>query len=400
MRRARGFSLVEVLVALALAGVMSAFLLMITRSQLSAYRVNDQVTRAQVNARAGAEFVEGVLRRACGGLSAGAVSVNVGAVSKLTTCVKVYDGAEGPNDYSSTGGTFTMPASTQAASKSDAIEVIYGTSPMTIISPSTTPSVNAAGTATICDGTGFSAGDFVLLTNMQAGFLMKIASIQNSSNPPTCTNQVILTFDATGPATALPAAIAGVATPTPAAGDYVLKAQSYALYRFNKPSPSTSLDKQLNGNLVLDPDGIAGADHSDAEPVVEGVDNFEIAVAADGDNNGTITESTASPSTDEWMGNAAGELPLTTQLNAGVASGFFNVPATTPLAPQYKQIRATILARTIATYGGASSLDQSGTATPAENRSLSSLVVSQGGNAPKYRVLRVNVAPRIWNLLN
>ena len=53
MRRQRGMTLIEIMIAMLLAGIVSAFILMITRSQLIAYEQNDQVARMQQNERAG-----------------------------------------------------------------------------------------------------------------------------------------------------------------------------------------------------------------------------------------------------------------------------------------------------------------------------------------------------------
>src|SRR5262249_9179055 len=77
MRRARGFTLIELMVSMALAGLTSVFLLMITRAQLTAYHMNESYADAQLNARAGIDFLENTLRRACGGIAWGRVSVNV-----------------------------------------------------------------------------------------------------------------------------------------------------------------------------------------------------------------------------------------------------------------------------------------------------------------------------------
>jgi len=45
-------TLVEIMIAMLLAGIVSAFILMITRSQLIAYEQTDQVARMQQNERA------------------------------------------------------------------------------------------------------------------------------------------------------------------------------------------------------------------------------------------------------------------------------------------------------------------------------------------------------------
>jgi prepilin-type N-terminal cleavage/methylation domain-containing protein len=387
MRRQRGLSLVEILVALALAGIVSAFLLMITRSQLMAYQMNDQVSKAQLNERAGLDYVETLLRRACGGIGNGQVYVNVkNATAQMTRCLRIYDGVE-QGDFS--GGSFST-TSAAPASRSDAVEVIFGQQPVTTTIDNTT-SVNAPAQANVCDKTGFSVGDLVLVTNMNQAVLLAIQSITAPSGgvsiPATCTNAATFNFDGTATGITNTTATFNPAfdwTANP--GTYVMKAQSLSVYRDSSTTPAL---------LKVSPMGIAGANHTSDEPAVEGVENFELALGSDGNNGGTvdgiITESTSSPSTDEWLGNATGEIPTATTA--------FNVD-TSGTWPQYRQVRATMTVRTLATYQGTA---VEGTTSPTEDRTLSLTISASGsttGGAPRYRVLRVTIAPRVWNLTN
>jgi hypothetical protein len=178
---------------------------------------------------------------------------------------------------------------------------------------------------------------------------------------------------------------------------YVMKATSMTLYRYSGGGPYSRM-------LMLRPDGIAwtAASSGPDQPLVEGVENFEVAIGSDTNNDGIITETLpATSGADEWLGNATGELAPWPN------NAFVNMPAPTPppppavptppQLPQYKQIRATLLARTTNTYPG----DATNVATPVEDRNNSfNYSASGAGGAPRYRVMRVTVAPRVWNLLN
>ncbi len=347
--RTRGFSLVELLVAMALAGILSTFLLAMTRSQLIAYEMNDQITRAQQNGRAGVEFLEQSLRRACGGISAGRVTLNgPDAPVAATACVRVWDGAKQKD------GSFEID---DPATKADAVEILYGTTPLTA---ATTALNTATPSVTVADTTGFAVGDFVLVTNFLQGAAFKISSVAAGA-PGT------LTFASPSGALLLPSAIGTLSAFVPAAGDSVMRLRSIAIYR-----ETTGVYADM---LMLDPDGMLGANHNDAEPLVDGVEDLQLAIGVDANGDGLINTAP-----DEWAGNNNGELhPLPA------------LPWNQLGASQVRQVRATLLVRTMNRYPGVTVVEVS------ENRTA--YPASTGGNH-RYRALRLTVAPRGLNLLN
>jgi prepilin-type N-terminal cleavage/methylation domain-containing protein len=93
-QRRRGFTLVEIMVALMLSAVVAAGILELVHSQLAAFELNDSIMRTQQNARAGLAFAETQLRRACRGVSDGRLGVNVPGLTPVQrNCVQFYDGA-------------------------------------------------------------------------------------------------------------------------------------------------------------------------------------------------------------------------------------------------------------------------------------------------------------------
>lgn len=411
MRRSRGFTLVEIMVAMGLAGMASIFLLLITRSQLMAYQMNENYGDAQMNTRAGMDFLENTLRRACGGISYGLVSVNVAGVTPaVVSCVRVRDGVEGDSDFAA-GGWGTNGTAASAALKSDVIDVIYGGAPVTAING--TVSVGAAGSAQVCDITNFATGDLVLVTNMTSAYMMRIASAPVASAVTGCPNAGTITFDATAPAATFYTQIQdGSTTPptpqvnpynAPTAGNWLMKATSLTIYRRSTDGSGTAL---VSPQLMVVPDGLASAatTHAADQPLIQGVVNFEVAIGQDTNNDGMVYDLAAGQPSDEWIGNATGELPF-------MPTTYFNVPNPPPPPPskarndpnpQYKQIRATLVVRTNNTYPGSAGLSAM-TTGPVEDRTnnFSTLATSaQQNGTPRYRVSRVIVSPRVWNLLN
>jgi prepilin-type N-terminal cleavage/methylation domain-containing protein len=363
MRRpARGFSLVELMIAMALASVVSAFLLMLTRSQLVAYQLNDQLTKAQQNGRAGLGFVETMLRRSCAGASYGAIGVNVpGVAQAVVPCVRFFDGA------TLSGGSFAVGDPT---TQPDAIEVLYGTTPI-----ATVTQVDNVGSANpdvhVTDATGFANGNYVLVTNYQQAELFQIDNI--TINSPTDT---LITFKPLGGNEVAPnysATAAALAPFVMQAGQTMLRAASASLY--------VSTVAPYDNMLMFDPDGMLGTAHDDAQPLVENVTDFQLAFGVDNAPLGTLEVA-------DWMGDAAGE----------------DLPALpwnwdpTSVVPPVRAIRASLMVRTAQGSNGTGNFAGDAPALPLlEDRTTYPAV---GPNTPRYRTLRIEVLPRVWNLGN
>jgi prepilin-type N-terminal cleavage/methylation domain-containing protein len=357
MRRTRGFTLMEILIAMALTAIVTTSVLAIVRTQLVAFEMNDQVVRTQQSARAAMDFVETTVRRACGGVSAGSVGVNVaGATKQVVPCLRYYDGA------TVAAASFT----TGATSSTDALEVVYATGTMTALSPALTDLTSSA-TVTVKDSTSFAVGDLVLVGDFANADLLRVLA------KPSATQ---LTFDTVATVASTPTGLDATKIPI---NSPVLKAASYSF--FVAPAATATYGNML----MIDPDGVASANHVDytkVQPAVEGVIDFQVAVGVDANADGVITESAGSPSTDEWFGNAASET---------VAAPPWNTVST---YPQLKQVRVGLILQTLNSYPGTPA-----PLTALEDRPFSSYpTVAAGANAPRYRAVRMVVAPRAWNL--
>jgi prepilin-type N-terminal cleavage/methylation domain-containing protein len=361
MRRARGMTLVEVMIATVLAGVVSASLLMMVRAQLIAYEANDQLGRAQQNARVAVDLLESMGRRMCAGSSVGELGINVPpAAPSVQPCLRVWEGAV------QTGGTFTAGA---AASGADAIEFLFASSPITKLTAA--PNLGATPpTASVADVSGFSPGDLVAIGDLSTSVVLRIApagvSASGPAGPPTAGT---LTFVAPGGALAVPA---NPALNLASTSLYAAKAYSYALY--------VETAGVYANMLMLDPDGMVGASHADAQPLASGVIDLQAAVGVDANGDGNIADSGGAG--DDWLGNAIGEpLPAPPWNRVGTTD------------PQLRLLRLTVVVQTMNVYPGAAPA-----LGPFEDRTA--YPSTTAGFGPRYRAERVVVAPRVWNLLN
>jgi hypothetical protein len=352
-------TLIEVMVATALAGILSGSLLMMVRSQLIAYETNDQVNRAQQNARVATDLLESMARRACGGLAAGWVGLNVGTPS-VQPCLRVWDGVAAVVQSAP-----SFSSGSNASGAADAVEIIFATSPFSKLTA--VPNLGATPpTAALADVSGFAPNDLVLIGDMQTGVLLKVASGGvPAGGPPTAGT---LTFVPPGGTLAVPS---NPALNLGSTSLYAMKARSYALY----------VETQgFNANmLMLDPDGMIGTDHTDAQPLADGVIDLQVAVGIDSNSDGIITDNNP----DEWYGNVVGETVPQPSWNRSGSSD-----------PQLRQLRLTLVAQTLNKYPGVAP-----TLGPFEDRTTYPATTSTNGG-PRYRSERVVVAPRVWNLLN
>jgi hypothetical protein len=307
------------------------------------------------------DYLEGVMRRACGGVSQGGIGINVGGTVPqiVTSCAWVYDGAQ------LSGGTFTQGSAAQQAAQPDAIELIYPIStPTMVITPPTNPT---APTLSVADVSNFNPGDFALVTNNLNGVLFKVDTI----TPAAGTTPAVLTMKTLSSNFVAPAGL------TLAVGNSVFRAASVSIYVAPQQG-QTGYNPLYVNMLMLDPDGVAGADHTDADPLIDGVDDLQLAVGVDSNGDGILTS--ASP--DEWLGDQVSELPMAAPPWNGNGQ------------PQLRSLRATLLTHTINKYSGAHV-----TVGPYEDRAAASYP-SFSADWPRYRPDRVTVSPRAWNLAN
>src|SRR5262249_55152735 len=137
----------------------------------------------------------------------------------------------------------------------DAVEVVYADGgPTTMI---WSVSFSAVKTAVVVDTSGFQVGDFVLLGDFDRAVLTRIAAVAPGTPGPLPAGTIKF-----GALPAVPGASIGLTIDT---GSSMQRARSVAFY----------IDA-ASRMLMYDPDGMAGTDHTDAQPLVEGAGDFQI----------------------------------------------------------------------------------------------------------------------------
>jgi prepilin-type N-terminal cleavage/methylation domain-containing protein len=379
MRRARGFTLMEILVAMALTTIVTASVLALVRTQLMTFELNDQVVRMQQNERAAMDFVETAVRRACGGVNQGAVGVNVAGVTpNIVPCLKIYDGA-------TVGGT---TISTGTYSSPDALEVIYGTGTITALAAQA--DLTSSSTITVKDTSNFSIGDYVLMGDMNNANLYRVGGKNATTltfDAPTATTPTALVSSGTAPINKMPI------------GTYVLKAATYTFFVVPATTNASGGLTLYSNTLMVDPNGVASTNHLDytssnpkVQPAIEGVLDFQLALGQDSaGSDGVITENTGSPGTDEWLGNAPGELSPWPTATLDPNTHPWN-PSSLSTQPQLRQVRVSLIVQTMNKYAGGS------TANLPKFEDQTTLPTTSANGNPRYRAIRMIVAPRAWNL--
>jgi prepilin-type N-terminal cleavage/methylation domain-containing protein len=386
--RQRGVTLIELMIAMSLAAVMSAFMLMLTRGQLVAYEMSDQITRAQQNARSGIDFLESTLRRACSGAPTGRLIMMAATATKHE------------------GDILPCLVFTNSLTAADSLEVYYGGPPCDVNGNCSSKLIQTTGTLDLFtnpistipitgDATLFEDRDYVMVSSYYDAFVYQV-----NGKPTSATSLSVVTPGSTPQNESVPTSgyqpvqkiYNRVGGPTGDPSNYNGPFMVMKLYgfRFTLDTGATSNTK---GMLLVD-GGELGS-HSQfggvlpmSQPIVDGVEDFQVAIGNDQDVNGTILEQPASPSTDEVIGNNPGTPELLTPPSATSPWGVWNGTAE-PIVP--RTIRVSLLIRTNNLYPGNPNVPSA-----IEDRTSWS-VAPTDPSGPRLRLLRTVVAPRAFN---
>jgi Tfp pilus assembly protein PilW len=346
-----GFTIVEIMIAVLIATLMMTFILGLMRTQLSSYSQQAEVVEVQQNVRSGFAYLEYVMRQTCGGVSTGKIydrATNPGASTQMA-CFQITDGAT-----STDGITFTANGNHGP----DVVKLIYpdGTANTSVCDPSA-----SGNDLYVVDKTGFAVGDLVLVGDLSTAYLLKVTAIAASGS--SCPWKISVGLSST--ASSVLSALATWSN----AGWLMMHAQAIAIFQNGDATTP---------QLMVNPDITSTT--SNAAPLVEGAEDFEVAVWVDADSNGYILDTS---STSEWQGDAIN----TTITMPGAPNA---------IDPSVKALRVSLVVRTAAQYAGSTTTGS----LKLENRAVSTLTYTGTTVAPRYRELRMVVAPRQWSLGN
>ena len=316
-----GFTLVELMVAGTLVTLVLLMTIQLAITVIADMKAQREAHALERSARAPADYVVDLLRGAAAGTSTG----DVQEVSFCTSENGVP--VQGIGMYNSTGGADRLTILAAQGAVTSSRTVVDGTST----------------TLTLTNRTGFTPGDFVLLTNGTTGRIIKSKQITATTG-----TEALMTFDA--PATTCNA----IPFPTYPVGTLALRAR---VARFEVQNISGT------SYLSVDPDGGGPAV---LQPMAEGIEDFQVAIGVDDDGNGVLTEG----GTDEWYYN----------------TGDFTVPP--PISGgRWRALRITIVAKELIARPGSGTVS----ARPAVENRLA-------GAADNYRRRVLTTMTEIRNL--
>ncbi len=292
----RGFSLVELMVASALVGIVAGGLMLATLSQTSGYRHAWNVGVAQDTLRLALRRIIRDVRAASATsrtgtvtLGSGTVDVNGAPASQVPT-VWVTNSSSGP----------------------DRLDIIYGhyndgATAAILLAPLTAGATNAM----VSSDTNFGPGRYLMISDYTNAMLLPLTRAATWGTVNGVAAASVGDFSITNP----------IPSGQYQAGAIAALGESRSLRvapgYFGKDTPALVLGGGLFGG--------------GEEPLAEGVEDLQIAVGIDGLNgqpaDGVITEVGAGPNDDEWVYNVAGDSPP-------------------PLSATVAAVRVTLVART------------------------------------------------------
>jgi prepilin-type N-terminal cleavage/methylation domain-containing protein len=279
-RGQRGLTIVELLVAMSLVSILIAAAMQVAIVVLAGYKVHREAIGAQRAARGSLDLIADAVRNGSAGVPTGNVTDAAGCTPFIG--LEVVNRDDAPDELSVTtaaGGVFSSLRATFDDNSS---------------------------TLHVLDGSAFTAGDLVLITDFEQGHVVKITNVTEGSDDwtlgvePTCSG---VTF-------------------AYSAGALAIRARVSRFYVTDVDGTPT---------LMLDGDG----DGPDApEPLAEGIEDFQIAVGIDANGDGDIHDE--GDSGDDWHYNAAGDV----------------APAAVTATP-WRALRLTVVARSLVEEPGA-----------------------------------------------
>jgi len=289
----RGFTLIELMVSLVVFSFAIAGVLAVAVSMSQGYKDQRANVTTEGAARVPMDFLADAIRQASPGAPTGVI----------------FDATQG---CGSNAITVTDGGTTAA----DAIDIIYASG--AVVTSTFDPNGVGTGvtissgslTVNVRDTAGFSAGDYIVLSNTSFGHYLQVTAVSGTTN---------------GSLTVSSTCSTGTVYPV---GSLVVRAQHALFYidaTTNPTIPVLMMNATPTGTYATD---IAAATN---QPLADGVEDLQLALAIDTTSSGStaMTES-ATANADGWLNNVASETS----------------PVQNAVGSTLRAIRVTLIART------------------------------------------------------
>ena len=265
MKRERGFTIVELMISLVLFSLVIAGIMKVAVTMTSSFREQRSTVSGESAARNSLDFIADAIRNGSPAVTSGNIQGTSANCPNVAEPVEMTDGGTGPDELTFTFASGSVVTSTRS---------IYGPGSTSVV---------------VEEFDQFREGDTILITDLNRGVLTTIDDTVTSATlslvPQGCAT---LSFPGTGyPVRSL-----------------VLRASRARFYL--EPLDGVSA-------LWMDPDAEGPRD---PEPLAEGIEDMQIALARDVNDDGVITEIGAAPNDDEWQFNVTGESEVTGAIRA------------------------------------------------------------------------------------
>lgn len=277
-----GLTLVEMMVSVVIVSIAVSAALTLGYTMVNGYRNQRRMIMVERGARVSLEILARNIRNSSPGVPSGNIQDLVGCTNNGT--IRVVNSTTGP----------------------DELEVIHASGG--VVTSARAAFTTADNALVVLDGSKFRPGDYVIISNLDVGHILPVTAVAQTGNTWTLT-------------TSTPSSCGITVFPSGGykPGATILRA------RIQRFFISTGPEVNNIPTLMVDPDGNGPLS---AEPIAEGIEDMQVAVAVDVNGDGTVTE--ANSTTDEWYYNASGD-------------------ATAPamLVTPWRALRITLVARSV-----------------------------------------------------
>jgi prepilin-type N-terminal cleavage/methylation domain-containing protein len=278
-RRERGFTLIELMVALVLFSLVIAGMMAVAVSMITGFRDQEITIATEGATRSTVDFLADAVRNTSPGVPQFDNLVALHAATCPTGAIAIVANAANPAPLTHT---------------SDKLTVTYASGGVVTTATSAFAGTSGA-TVNVVDATQLAANDYVIFTDFNTGHLVHV-SASSGTAPGTIT---ITTPLCTGVAAKLP-------TSGYISGATVIRA-TRARFEIGVVDSDDIIGKVPVLTMDIDAEGPLAA-----EPIAEGIEDLQVVFGADSvTTDGVLSAESTTAGADEWFGNVNGEaVPL------------------------------------------------------------------------------------------
>ena len=302
-RRAQaGLTLVELMIAVVISGLVISAALAMGFSMMNGYRDHRTMVNVERSARVSLEIMADAIRNSSPGVPLGNFEDIVGCSGQVAG-LQVINKTDDPDELKviyASGGVLSSVYQAVGFGSSDTTVTVLDSEDI--------------------EDQDFYPDDYIIITNLDAGAVLPVTAVSApfdcgvAGTPVTCYTLTVKQ----------PSSCGGITWPASGfeTGALVIRGR-YARFFIKDDADTGNIP-----TLMMDPDADGPEADLDPEPIAEGIEDMQIAIGVDADADLSIAEIGTDPDDDEWYYNVDGD------------------PDPPPLVP--RALRITLVARSVA----------------------------------------------------